>query len=216
MYSNVLFTSAHLTCINTATDFDEVFVIRCAENRHFLYFQYPTFSVIKTNYWMIKKNCTLSKQIIGWDPLTGPPSHWSPNATLVIQFSLVPHLICPPMRPWFHSSQWSPISLVLECDPDYTVLIGSPSHWSPQWNPGNPVLTGSPVSEVAWVPHCNPFYSVLIVPPSHWSPNATLSTLFSLFPHLTGLPMQPFLFHSHYYTLINTGLAVPMIHSPYC
>ena len=35
-----------------------------------------------------------------WSPppqLIGPPSHWSPNATLVIQFSLVPHLIGPPV-----------------------------------------------------------------------------------------------------------------------
>ena len=57
----------------------------------------------------------------GWDPLTGPPSHWSP-------ISMVPHLNGPP-------SHWSHISLVPQCDPDYqcdyTVLIGPPSHWSP-------------------------------------------------------------------------------------
>ena len=56
--------------------------------------------------------------------LIGPPSHWSPNVILFIQFSLVPDLIGPPMRPWLHSSHWSPISLVPQCDPDYTVLIG--------------------------------------------------------------------------------------------
>ena len=33
----------------------------------------------------------------GHTVLIGPPSHWSPNVTLVIKFSLVPHLIGPPM-----------------------------------------------------------------------------------------------------------------------
>ena len=100
------------------------------------------------------------------------------------------------MRPCLYSSHWSPISLVPQCDPDYTVLIGPPCHWSP-----NATLV----------------MQFSLVPPSHWSPGspvATLSNLFSLLPHLTGLPMQPFLFHSHYYTFINTFLVVPMIDRP--
>ena len=76
--------------------------------------------------------------------LIGPPSHWSPNLTLSTLFSLVPHLIGPPMRPWLHSSHWSPISLVPQCNPGYTVLIGPPSHWSP-----NVVL----VIQFSLVPH---------------------------------------------------------------
>ena len=256
MYSNVLFTSAHLTCINTATDFDEVFVIRCAENRHFLYFQYPTFSVIKTNYWMIKKTVRyqnklldgirsrvppligplligppmhywsslvphligplyhwspislaprfISHPIIGqsqWSPISlvphliGSPSHRSPNSSvphligppisthaspipLVSHLigppdslvphlngppiSLVPHLIGPPMRPWLHSSHWSPISLVPQCDLGYTVFIGSPSHMSP---------------------------------------NATLFSQFPLVPHLIGPRMRPWLHSSHWFVI---------------
>ena len=162
--------------------------------------------------------------------LIGPPSHWSPNATLVIQFSLVPHLIDspmrpwlqfslvphlidPPMRPWFHSSHWSPISLVPQYDPDFTVLIGPPSHWSSNATLIT-VLVGSPSH---WSPQCNPGNPVLTGSPSHWlpgSPIATLSTLFSLFPHLTGLSMQPLLFNSHYYTFINTDQIVPMIDWP--
>ena len=33
----------------------------------------------------------------GYTVPIGPPSHWSPNVILVVQFSLVPHLIGPPM-----------------------------------------------------------------------------------------------------------------------
>ena len=46
-------------------------------------------------------------------PPPPPPPPMSPNATLVIQLSLVPHFIGPP------------------CNPFYPVLIGPPSHWSP-------------------------------------------------------------------------------------
>ena len=83
-----------------------------------------------------------------------PPTHWSP-------ISMVPHLIGPPMRPWLYSSHWFPILLVPQCDPDFTVLIGPPSHWSP-----NATL----ISQFSLVPH-------LIGPrmrpwlhSSHWSP----------------------------------------------
>ena len=67
----------------------------------------------------------------GYTVLIGPPSHWSPSLTLSTLFSLVPHLIGPPMRPWLHSSHWSPISLVPQSNPFYTVLTGPPSQWSP-------------------------------------------------------------------------------------
>ena len=110
----------------------------------------------------------------------GPPSHWSP-------ISLVPHPIGPfsPAGPPIHKSpphclnSMAPFSLVPPCNPFYPVLIGPPmrpwlhsSHWSP----------------ISLVPPCNPGYRVLIGPPSHWSPNVTLSTLFSLVPHLIGPP----------------------------
>ena len=137
----------------------------------------------------------------GYTILISPPSHWSPSRTLSTLFLLVPHLIGPPMRPWLHSSHWS-ISLVPQCDLGYTVLIDSPCHWSPNATQIT-VLIGSPSH---WSPQCHPGNSVLTGSPSHWvpgSPIATLSTLFSLFPHLTGLPMQPFLFHSHYYTFFK-------------
>ena len=75
---------------------------------------------------LIGPPCNLS-----YPALTGPPSHWSPNVILVIRFSLVPHLIGPPVLPRLPCSHWSPISLVAQCDPDYTVLIVPPSHWSP-------------------------------------------------------------------------------------
>ena len=105
----------------------------------------------------------------GYTVLIGPPSHWSPDVTLAIHFSLVPHLIGPPMQPWLYSSHWSPISLVPRCNPGYTLLIGPPSHWSP-----NTTLAG---------------YTVLIGPPSQWSPNVILVIQFSLVPHLIGPPM---------------------------
>ena len=57
----------------------------------------------------------------------GPPIHKSPPHCLN---SLVPHLIGPPTLPFMPCSHWSPISLVPQCNPGYTVLIGSPSHWS--------------------------------------------------------------------------------------
>ena len=124
--------------------------------------------------------------------LIGPPSHWSPNVTLSTLFSLVPHLIGPPMQPWLYSSHWSPISLVPQCNPGYTVLIGPPSHWSP------PVTFPSLLSLVSLVFQCNPGYTVLIGSPSHWSPSLTPSTLFSLVPHLIGPPMWPWLHSSHW------------------
>ena len=77
------------------------------------------------------------------------PSHWSPSLTPSTLFSLVPHLIGPPMRPWLHSSHWSPISLVPQCDHDYTVLIGPPSHWSPKV---------ALVTQFSLVPQCNPYF----------------------------------------------------------
>ena len=102
---------------------------------------------------------------ISADP-NGPPSHWSPislvpqlalrtthsiappvippSLRLSTLFSLVPHLIGPPMRPWLHSSHWSLISLVPQSNPVYPVLIGSPSHWSP-----NVIL----VIQLSLVPH---------------------------------------------------------------
>ena len=86
----------------------------------------------------------------GYTVLIGPPSHWFPSLTPSTLFSLVPHLIGPPMRPWLHSSHWFPISLAPQCDPDYTVLIGPPSHWSPSLNPSTlfslvPHLIGPPM-----------------------------------------------------------------------
>ena len=69
----------------------------------------------------------LPPTLIGISPPPPPPTHWSPNATLVIQFSLVPHpivppsltrstlfslvphLIGPPIQPWLYSSHSSPI-----------------------------------------------------------------------------------------------------------
>ena len=95
-------------------------------------------------------------------------SHWSPNLTPSTQFSLVPHLIGPPMQPWLYSSHWSPISLVPQCNPGYTVLIGPPSHWFP-----DAIMA----------------IQLLIGPPSHWSPNVILAIQFSLVPHLIGPPM---------------------------
>ena len=95
-----------------------------------------------------------------------------------------PHFIGPPLRPWLHSSHWSPISLVSQCDPGYTVLIGPPSHWSPSLTlviqfslvphligpPMQPCLYSSHWFTISLVPHSNTSYPVLIGPPSQWSP----------------------------------------------
>ena len=156
----------------------------------------------------------------GCTVLTGPPSHWPSNVPwlhsshrspislvlqcpLVAQFSLVPHLIGPPMSPgcavligptshwssnapWLHSSHWSPIPLVLQCP-----LVAQFSLV--------PYLIGPPMS-----PGC----TVLIDRPSHWSSNdprlqsyhwspislvlqCPLVALFSLVPHPIGPPMTP-------------------------
>ena len=71
----------------------------------------------------------------GYTVLIGPPSHWSPSLTLVIQFSLVPHLIGPPMQSCLYSSHWFPISLVPHSNTSYPVLNGPPSQWSTKlWN----------------------------------------------------------------------------------
>ena len=140
-----------------------------------------------------------------------PPTHCShwflillvPSVILVTQLSLVPHLIGPPMEPFLPCSHWSPISLVPQWNPAYTVLVGPPSHWSPSLTPSTlfslvPHLIGPPMrpwlhsshcSPISLVPQCDPDYTVLIVPPSHWSPNATLITQFSLVPHLIGPPV---------------------------
>ena len=146
----------------------------------------------------------------GYTVLIGSPSHWSPSLTPSTLFSLVPHLIGPPMRSWLHSFHWSPIPLVPQCDHDYTVLlvphligpqsnpcytvlIGPPSHWSPP-----PVTFPSLLSMVSMVPQCNPGYTVLIGSPSHWSPSLTPSTLVSLVPHLIDPQMRPWLHSSHW------------------
>ena len=84
----------------------------------------------------------------------------------------------------------------------------SPNPGSAHWSP------------ISLVPHL--IGPLLIGPPTHWSPNTLLELIgppshwspISLVPHLIGLPMQPFLFHSHYYTFINTCLVVPMIDRP--
>ena len=148
----------------------------------------------------------------GYTVLIGPPSHWSPDVTPAIHFSLVPHLIGPPMQPWLYMSHWPPISMVPQCNPGYTVLIGPPSHWSPnvilviQFSlvphligpPMQPWLYMSHWSPISMVPQCNPGYTVLIGPPSQWSHNVILVIQFSLVPHLIGPTMQPWLYMSHW------------------
>ena len=137
----------------------------------------------------------------GYTVLIGSPSHWFPSLTPSTLFSLVPHLIGPPMRPWLHSSHWFPISLVSQrrpwlhsshwfpillvpqCDHDYTVLIGPPSHWPPQ---------------------CDHDYTVLIGPPSHWSPSLTPSTLFSC-------TLLPWLHSSHWFPISHWSPNVIMV-----
>ena len=132
-------------------------------------------------------------------------SHRSPNVTLVIQFSLVPHLIRPPMYSSLYSSHWSPISLVPQSNPFYPVLIGPPSHWSPISMVPPPISTHAPpipLVPISLVPHpigpshrlvpqfISPCHIVWTLwPHSHWSPLVTLSTLFSLIPYLIGPPM---------------------------
>ena len=102
--------------------------------------------------------------------LIGPPI-----VTLVIKFSLVPHLIGPPMQPWLYGSYCSPISLVPQSNPFHPVPIGRPSHWSP----------------ISLVPQCDLGYTVLIGPPCHWSTNVTLITQFSLVHHLIDPQCNP-------------------------
>ena len=135
--------------------------------------------------------------------IIGPPSHWSP-------ISLAPHLIGPPshwspislipqLAPMHHSFHWSPISLVphligpLLSGPQFIsprlhylnslvpLLIGPLFHKSThfgqsQWSPISlvPHLIGSPIS---------------LVPSDRLVTLVTLSTLFSLAPHLIGPPM---------------------------
>ena len=122
-----------------------------------------------------------------WSPISlvphliGSPSHWSPNSS-------VPHLIGPLI-----STHESPIPSVphLIGPPDSLVphLNGPPSHWSPpHWYPKWPWLYSSHWSPISLVPQSNNGYSVLIGPPSHWSLSLTLSTLFSLAPHVIGPP----------------------------
>ena len=109
-----------------------------------------------------------------------------------------------PMRPWLHSSHWSPISLVPQCNAGYTILISPPSHWSPSQTLSTLFLL---------VPH-------LIGPPmrpwlhsSHWSislvPNATLVIQFSLIPHLIDPPMRPWLQFSLVRHLIGPPSVTP-------
>ena len=121
----------------------------------------------------------------GYTVLIGPPSHWLPNVILVIHFSLVPHVIGHPMESWLCSSHWSPILLVTQSNPGYTVVIGPQSHWSP-----NVILVLQfSLVLISLVTQCNPDYAVLIGPPPHWSPNVTLVLQFSLVPHLISYTM---------------------------
>ena len=78
--------------------------------------------------------------------LIGPPSHRSHNVTLVIQFSLVPHLISPPNVILVIQFSLFPhlIGLSPQSNPFYPVLIGPPSHLSP-----NVIL----VIQLSLVPH---------------------------------------------------------------
>ena len=137
----------------------------------------------------------------GYTVLIVPPSHWSPSLTLSTLYPLVAHLIGPPSH-WFPNA-----TLVIQFSlvPHF---IGPPMwHW----------LHSSHWSTISLIPSVTPPTQLSLVPPSRWLPVsliATLSTLFSLFPHLTGLPMQPFLFHSHYCMFIKTGQMVPMIDRP--
>ena len=109
------------------------------------------------------------------DPLTGPPSHWSPDTLLEpigppshwSPISLVPHLFGPP----FHSSTHH------RPNPMVPHLIGSPSHWSPNSSVPHPI--GPPISThaspIPLVPHLigppDSLVPHLNGPPSHWSPS---------------------------------------------
>ena len=131
--------------------------------------------------------------------LTDPLSHWSPN-----RHPRTTHSIAPPPPPPLLSAPslrliGSPISLVPHRIGPFS-QAGPPIHKSPPHclNSLVPHLIGPPVlpflpcshwSPISLVPHCNPFYPVLIGPPPPWSPNVTLSSLFSLVPHLIGPPM---------------------------
>ena len=82
----------------------------------------------------------LTLRLISRDPLTGPPSHWSPLS--LVPFSLVPQLIGPPIHYWS--------SLVPH-------LIGPPYHWSPiPLAPlfiSHPIIGQSQWSPISSVPH---------------------------------------------------------------
>ena len=150
--------------------------------------------------------------------LTGPLSRWSPNWHPRTTHSIGPPSHCPPPSDTNWSpppTHWSPISLVPQCNPGYTVLIGPPSHWSPSLTPSTlfslvphrisppmqPRFYSSHWSPISLVPQSNPVYPVLIGSPSHWSPNATLVIQFSLVPHLIGPPVQSFLPCYHWFPI---------------
>ena len=116
-----------------------------------------TYGSISTSAWV--NNLMLSKAGIVRDPLTGPPSHWSPIS--LVPFSLVPQL-----------THWSP-NTILE-------LIGTPSHWSPISLV--PHLIGPPFHSS---PHHRPIPMVphLIGPPSHWFPISLVPQLISTPSH---------------------------------
>ena len=143
-----------------------------------------------------------------WSPISlVPPTHWSP-------ISLVPHLIGPLLiGPPIHKSpttlfaligppsHWSPFSLVhpFSANPN-----GPTSHWSPiSLVPhliGPPISTHAPPIPLVPIPLVPSHRLVLqfisprrivwtLWPHYHWSPLVTLSTLFSLVPHLIGPTM---------------------------
>ena len=147
-----------------------------------------------------------------WSPnssvphLIGPPisTHASPIPLVPHLIgppdSLVPHLIGPLLiiGPPIHKSPttyWSPFSLIhpISANPNGPHLTGPLSHWSPNWHPRTTHSIGPPSHcpppPISLVPQRYPFCPVLIGPPSHWYPIVTLSTLFSLVPHLIGPPL---------------------------
>ena len=133
------------------------------------------------SHWWLSSHWSLISLVpqcyTGYTVLIGPPSQWFPNVKLVTRFSLVPHLISPPMLHWLHSCHWSPISLVPQCHTGDTVLIGPP---------------------ISLVPQCYTGYTVLIGPPSQWFRNVKLVTRFSLVPHFISPPMLHWLHSCHW------------------